>query len=177
MTDEQELTIGQRAVLALDDVPVLLEQGHTERLEGSFGRKGLTQAHKIAAETHEVGLTSLMHLELIKKRKPAALKKVRSGDWRIARALRESGYMVSNTPVREGGTSIFGKGDKWREVAWPLRRYLAAWEKREYAFKHVNHAEARRRLKLLDELITGLEAARSDLEQRTHKATLSLRKD
>jgi ParB-like chromosome segregation protein Spo0J len=80
---------------------------------------------------------------------------------------------------REQPVTHFGKGDKWQESTEPLTRYLAAWKKRDYEFAHLNPREATNRLKRIDSLIAGLEAARADLEPRSQKAklTLTYRKD
>jgi len=70
-------------------------------------------------------------------------------------------------------TFYFGKGDKWKESTEPLRRYLAAWEKRGFEFAHLNPRQAAARVKRIDGLIDGLIAARADLEPRSEKATLT----
>jgi hypothetical protein len=75
---------------------------------------------------------------------------------------------------REQPAIRFGKGDKWQEATEPLSRYLASWAKRGYEFAHVNPTKATKRVERIDNLIAGLEAARTDLEPRTQKAKLTL---
>jgi len=65
----------------------------------------------------------------------------------------------------------FGKGDKWLEVANALTQYLHGWGSRDYKFTHIPPKEAGKRVKVIDEMIEGLQAARADLEQRSHLAT------
>lgn len=74
---------------------------------------------------------------------------------------------------REQPTTYYGKGDKWQEVSEPMVRYLRAQSKRNFDFSHLNWKEAKKRLERIDGLIADLEAARADLEPRSHKAKLS----
>jgi hypothetical protein len=69
--------------------------------------------------------------------------------------------------------AYYGKGDKFNDAVFPLRRYLTVWEKKQFEYAHVPPKEARRRVEIIDGLIRDLEAARVDLAQRSHEATLS----
>jgi len=68
----------------------------------------------------------------------------------------------------------YGKGDKWLEVANAMMQYLSAWKTREFKFTHLPPAEAEKRVKVIDEMIEGLQTARADLVQRSVRATSSL---
>lgn len=69
--------------------------------------------------------------------------------------------------------TFFGKGDKWDDATDPLVRYLRAQKKKNFDFSHLNWKEAKKRVQRIDGLIADLEAARADLEPRSHKAKLS----
>lgn len=112
---------------------------------------------------------------------PELAEEVAAGEVKVTAAERKvresSNGDLATKPDKAGRqqpATYFGKGDKWKESTEPLTRYLAAWGKRDYEFAHVNPAEARKRVKRIDDLMAGLEAARADLEPRTQKAKLTL---
>ena len=88
------------------------------------------------------------------------------------------GEMPLNTAAKQAGVGhpsranpklgeAYGKGDKFDKSALPLLRYLHAWKKRDYKFRHVNPKEAGRRLKVIDEILEKLPEARKDLADRS----------
>lgn len=101
----------------------------------------------------------------------SALEPVLSGEKDILQAGREAG-LVSEKRGLALGTN-FGAGDKFDEAVQPIKRYLAAWKRKDYEFRHVNPKEAARRLSLIESLIEELQAAKPDLEKRAVTATLS----
>lgn len=98
-------------------------------------------------------------------------EKVLSGEQDVFDAGRALGIVSERRTVALGRG--FGHGDKFDEATQPLKRYLEAWKRKDYEFRHVNPKEAQRRLLLLDQLAEELQAARGDLEKRSHAATLS----
>ncbi len=88
---------------------------------------------------------------------------------------RVTGLDGKSYPAKRAQSDVYyGKGDKWREATKPLSRYLAAWEKRGYEFRHLNPREAGKRLRVIDDLIARLTEARTDLGQRSHRAKLTV---
>lgn len=74
---------------------------------------------------------------------------------------------------RQMPATFFGKGDKWQEATEPLSRYLRGQRKRNFDYSHLNWKEAKKRVERIDSLMADLQAARDDLEPRSHKAKLS----
>lgn len=193
----RHLTTAQRAALALDLLPHLEEEARErsgvrtdlrpETDTGSdFGR-----ADAKAAELVGVGRTTVANAKAIQKRDETGeiVDRMRAGEINVAQAAREVGFerlgqgsgggsaallpTRRDTAGKEQPTVFYGKGDKWRESTLPLVRYLAAWEKRGFEFRHINYREARRRLATVDQLIAQLTAARPDLEQRSRRPTIN----
>lgn len=186
----RHLTTAQRAALALDLLPHLEAEARermlagkapdptTETAEGSTGESAAK-----AAEMVGVGATTIKHAKAIQNRDPDLVTRMWTGELNVAQASREAGLSGGRggaeaiVALDEGKRSsdgkavpvYFGRGDKWAEASTPLTRYLAAWEKRDWRFGHVNYREARKRIAVIDDLIAGLTAARADLESRSHK--------
>ena len=113
-------------------------------------------------------------------------RKVRTLDW-LEQAGKTERVLAGEQDVFDAGRALgivserrkialgtgFGKGDKFDEATQPLKRYLEAWKRKDYEFKHLNPKEAERRLQVLDKLAEELRAARVDIEKRSHSATLS----
>lgn len=142
------------------------------------------RAAEEAAELTGASTRSVGRAKRVKDADPDLADQVKRGEVALATAEekvtgrpnkdRSSG--LETQPAADGRqqpTTYFGKGDKWQESTEPLNRYLAGWEKRGYEFSHINWREAAKRLKRIDHLIEGLEAARADIEPRSHKAKLS----
>lgn len=181
----RHLSTAQRAALALTLLPELSEQA---RQRMRFLGKGKGEIHpelppEVAEDKGEAvekaaALVGLGHSTVekavaIQKRTPDVIEKMLSGEIKtVDAARRASGMMATNDgPITDNAPRIYyGKGDRWREATLPLVRYLHGWEKRGFEFRHVNHIEARRRLKLIDETIELLSAAKGDLEKRSIKA-------
>lgn len=99
------------------------------------------------------------------------LEPVLSGEIPILDAAREIGLVGERHTIALGVG--YGKGDKFDESTQPLRRYLTAWKRKNFEFRHVNPKEAARRLQIIDQLAEDLRSARTDIERRSHAATLS----
>jgi hypothetical protein len=54
-------------------------------------------------------------------------------------------------------------------------QYLSGWRARDYKFTHLPPREAENRVKVIDEMIEGLQACRADLVQRSVRATSAVR--
>jgi hypothetical protein len=100
-----------------------------------------------------------------------ALDAVLSGEKDVFEAARSLGLASDKRGVALGKS--YGAGDKFDESFLPAKRYLAAWKRKGYEFRHLNPKEATRRLSLIDSLAKELQAARSDLAKRAVAATLS----
>lgn len=143
-----------------------------------------------AAKAVNVGRSAVEAAVAIQKRDPKVVERMKKGELNVAQAARavgliSRGYSSSSerTEVRDQSpdalgrhapTVYYGKGDKWRESIGPILRYLGAWEKKGYEFRHVNPKEAQRRIKMIDELKGKLDMVRADLEQRSHVASTNI---
>lgn len=112
--------------------------------------------------------------------------KVRYVDWLVdaraidsvlngAETLIDAARRIGVAPDKRGSAlgKSYGHGDKFDEATQPLKRYLAAWKRKGYEFRHLNPKEASRRLSLITQLIEELEATKPDLARRAVTATLS----
>jgi hypothetical protein len=147
-----ELTAGQKALrgyrLHKDDG---ISQEAAARLTGSTPR----QIQAVAATLARV---------------PEMEPRLASGEVTLNAAQVAAGYR-QHQPV---AGKAFGKGDKWLEVANGMMQYLSGWRSREFKFTHLPPAEAEKRVKVIDEMVEGLQQARADLVQRSVRATSSL---
>lgn len=91
----------------------------------------------------------------------------RAGGYRAAMTIAE-GRKGKNETLGNFGTS-----DKFADVFEILWRYLKAWEKRDFEYRHINPGEAKRRLKRIQEVRVLLDKAAEDIERRSHSATYS----
>lgn len=199
----RHLTTAQRAALAVDLLPHLEDEARQRQYEGQVkggharhdpaSVQDRTQADAgrsdaKAAEIVGVGRSTVAHAKAIQKRAPDVIDRMRAGEIRtVGAAAREAGFtsraQSTDTPIgggvkdvrgREHPAVYYGRGDKFNEATEPIRRYLRAWAKQDYAFPHVNPREARRRLAVLDDLAHGIEQVRRDLESRSQTARLTL---
>lgn len=200
----RHLTRSQIAMTAAEALPHLEEEarkrmgragdsrrGHNKPgptgppLSGEVPPSDSKRARAEAAELTGASERSVGRAKRIKEAEPKLAEKVKAGEIALTTAEEEvtgkpnkdrsSGLETkTDTAGREQPTVRYGKGDKWQESTEPLTRYLAAWAKRDYQFAHVNPREASNRVKRIDNLIAGLEAARADLEPRAQKAKLTL---
>lgn len=137
-----------------------------------------------AAELTGASARSVGRAKRVKEADPELAEQVKAGEVSLTRAEE----VVSGKPNKNANTGLetktddagrkqpatfFGRGDKWQESTEPLTRYLVAWGKRGYDFGHLNYREAAKRVKRIDTLIAGLEAARADLEPRSQRAKLT----
>jgi hypothetical protein len=99
------------------------------------------------------------------------LEPVLSGQADLIDRARAAGLLSDKRGVALG--TNYGAGDRFDEAIQPIKRYLAAWKRKGYEFRHINPREAARRLSLVESLIEELQAAKPDLEKRSTKATLS----
>lgn len=99
------------------------------------------------------------------------LDAVLSGEKDLYEAGRAAGIVAEKRSLALGKS--YGQGDKFDEATQPLKRYLASWKRKDYEFRHVNPAEARRRLAVIDQLVEELVLARPDLEKRAVSSTLT----
>ena len=193
----RHLTTAQRAALALDLLPRLEEEARERQREAGGAQPGPLRpetdeakgrADEKAAALVGVGRSTVAAAKAIQQRDETGeiVNQMRAGQLNVAQAARDVGF----TGLAQGGGDVltsskrtahgrenpthYGKGDKWKEATLPLMRYLRAWKRRDYEFKHVNWKEAQRRLRVLDELLRELEAARADIASRSQKAKLTV---
>ena len=188
----RHLTTSQRALVAIELLPLYeaeaLESKRAAGHEAGRSRPKLAtellqaiprapQSAERAAAAVNLGGTTVRLAAKIVESSPELARELRDGKRTVNSAGVELGIIDRHPrphPSRSA-TPVFGKGDKFDEAVKPLRSYLAAWRRRDFAFRHVNPSQARRRLAVIDELIAGLEAARQDLQPRSRRATLSAR--
>lgn len=191
----RHLTTAQRGVLALDLLPRLEEEARERMLRGKADPSPETdegRSDEKAAGMVAVGRSTVATLKAIQRNDPTGeiIDRVRAGELNVAQAARKAGYSraaqgnstaeeldalaVDRTKDGKAKPIYYGQGDKWPEATAPLARYLKAWRGRDFEFKHVNWKEARKRLKVIDQLLADLTEARADLESRSHKAKLTL---
>lgn len=187
----RHLTTEQRALAALALMPLYeAEAKEALRAAGRSSAPGRPkpevsvpqvsrgpQARDRAAAAVGVSGSTVQRAARIVERDPELARQLRDGEITVGAAALKAGVIRPRSEQAPRGDSVphFGKGDKFDEVVKPLRAYLNAWRKRDFAFRHVNPAQARRRLAVVDELIAGLEEARQDLQPRSRRATLSAR--
>jgi hypothetical protein len=100
-----------------------------------------------------------------------ALEPVLKGDLGIYEAARKLG-LAGDKRAKALGKS-YGAGDKFDEATLPVKRYLAAWKRKGYEFRHVNPKEAQRRVSLIESLVEELQAAKTDLDKRAVTSSYS----
>lgn len=189
----RHLTTGQRAALALDLLPHL-EGEAKERQRGGQGGVLLSpetdeakgRAVEKAADLVGVGRSTVAYVKAIQKRDGTGevIDAMRVGELNVSQAARRVGFETGAQSDRAGlpttrdarGADVptvrYGRGDKWTASTVPLFRYLGSWAKRDYEFRHVNPGEAAKRIRTIDALIEGLNAARADLATRSTPARI-----
>jgi hypothetical protein len=96
---------------------------------------------------------------------------VLAGEKDLRQAGREIGVVSEKREIALGKS--YGAGDKFDEATQPIVRYLKAWKRKGYEFRHLNPKEATRRISLIESLVEELQATLPDLKQRSVTATLS----
>lgn len=182
--ENRHLSLVQRAGLAAQILPDLQKQAYErkmalakgevtwEDLPPELGSAGPATGH--AASLLGIGRTTVERAVRLAQLNPAIIERMRNGEFvSVNQAGRSEGVIhrgrdgrLDDLPVRQ-----WGRGDKWQEVVKPLTSYLRGWNKKGFEFRHVNHTEARKRLKEIAALEEGLAAIKSDLEPRSVKAT------
>lgn len=190
----RNLTASQRAAIAAEAREPLMEEGRRRMAEGGrVSPKGPTlpnpsiqaealRSREIVGKMFDVGHMQVGRAVAIKKADPELFEKVKAGEVTVGAAHRhlgQEGRLVigSARKAKKRPPRYYGKGDKWEGATTPLLRYLASWAKRDYKFTLVNQKEAEARVKTIDELIEHLQAARADLEPRSHAARLRVRSE
>lgn len=101
----------------------------------------------------------------------APLDAVLDGSQGVFEAARKYGLAPDTRDLALGKS--YGAGDKFDEATQPIVRYLKAWKRKGYEFRHLNPKEASRRALLIESLVEELQATLPDLKIRSVTATLS----
>lgn len=172
------------AMLVWDQVRMLMEASGLYRARdmtrvGSVGIGTTADIDREVADMLGIRSSSLnvVRPRLIKR--PDVTEKLLSGEITNLHDAQRAVGMKIRSKLTEGAESkvtgvkgYYGQGDKFDEAVEPLRRYLAAWKRREFKFPHVPPRAAQKRIAVLDEVVLDLMQARADLETRSHVATL-----
>ena len=180
----RHLSTAQRAALAVEILPYLAEQAAARRSAGTKEARtpemgDIGEAAEQAAELVGLGTSTVERTALIAKKNPEILERMKKGEFKsVNHARRAAGVIHRGDTINPDDRPViyYGKGDMWREATQPLIRYLRSWDKRGFEFRHLNPAEASRRLKEIATIKEGLEAASQDLMQRSKKATTRVSK-
>lgn len=124
---------------------------------------------ELAAEMFGVGHMQVKRAAAVRKASPEMFEQIKQGGITVGAAYAQ----LSPPKKRKHPVRFYGKGDKWKEAVLPLRKYLAAAEKRGYQFTLVNPKEAAARVVTIDALVAALLEARADLEPRSQSASLT----
>lgn len=129
---------------------------------------------KVAGEIVGSGTSSVYRARAIGMKQPDLLPRLYAGEITLNDGLREVGHSTSHRKgdVPIGNDVYYGKGDKFDDVLIPLLRYLRAWEKKGFEFRHINPKEAQRRREIIADATSLLDEATKDLAMRSHVATL-----
>lgn len=175
--DLDTLSAGQKVGIALglwDEAKTLMEVNDDPTDSPQFVDRMLAQALGI-------GYTQIMKSRYAMNANGAEfLPDLLAGTLDVTNFWRKSGLRVAykapqKSPLMASdGNLYYGKGDHFQDATEPLLRYMRAWKKRGFEFRHLNPAEAKRRLKKLNELTEHLEEAKQDLEGRSRVARLSM---
>lgn len=164
------------AQLAWDQMATLMEQNG----------ESIANAESVArrlAEAFDVSFSGVEQAQYAMRRNGADhLDRLIAGEISVKEFLRESGmqhkfYVKQGVTHAKDGVTYYGKGDPFWEVMEPVRRYLRAWKKRGFEFRHLAPREAKKRLDLVQSMIALLQEVEQDLEKRSHLATLSAPRD
>jgi hypothetical protein len=178
------LSVSQRAALALEWMPRLMELGRVRMVEGgrSGGRGGPQEKVRaksreplerdrrsdvIAAKILGVGASSITAVQQVKKVDPNMFERVKAGELGTEAARRHLGLGAS------GGRKPYARNSKvqLRAALAPLRAYLRNWQ--EDRLSGISPGEAQRLLKQVQEVdVVLLEVERAP-EARTVSLTRS----
>lgn len=183
----RHLTTAQRAALALDLLPHLEDEAKERMLRGKADPSPETDEGRSdakAADLVGIGRSTVAQAKAIQRRDDdgTVVDAMRAGEVNVRQAARHVGLAgIGRTVVDSGKVNTaghaeppayYGKGDKFKESTEPLRRYLKAWRGRDFKFSHLNPREAKQRLRIFEELAADIEAARTDLAQRSELARM-----
>lgn len=148
--------VGQQAIAGLD---LVRETGCSEQE---------------AAEQIGVAAGAIQRLRGILARRPDLEQLIRDGEMTVYQAMKLAGYR--NKEFRGEAKLDWqpGRGDKWDEVCRIALIYLRAQREKGMSFAHVPPKDAKQRLEEINEIVGLLEQMRSDLEPRSHRATLKV---
>jgi len=133
-------------------------------------RRGVPMSE--ASARASIGERSVEMMKGVLLRDPALEGPLERDEITLNAAAVQSGYRVKKPPV---GNRYFGKGDKWAEVATPMQQYLNGWRSRDYEFTHLPPREAAARVRMIDELIEGLQKCQADLARRSVRAQTAIK--
>lgn len=148
------------------------EQGKSE------GKTKPLRSREIVGEMFGVAHAQVGRAWKVKQQRPDLFEKIKGGEVTVGTAYKEvrdeppvGGEIDASHPrMARIDTPLSFGADKWGEVMPPVRQYLSLWRRKGMRFSHINNAEARKRLKMIDALIVDLQTARIDIEQRAQKA-------
>lgn len=165
------LTKNQRMILAIE----VWDQVKT-MMEANGEKAYYLDVDKRAAAMLGVAYTSLARVREMLTKRPE-LRDLFEAGMSLADLERTSGRVVTSR-LEEGvksrsqlKNSYYGKSDKFEYAIEPLLRYLKAWEKKGFEFRHINPSTARRRLKKIRQAQNLLARASEDLGRRSQVAT------
>lgn len=172
----RHLTIAQRSAIAMDLLPTISEaakervrivarQAKGERrlpAELEDERGGTAEA---LAEMFSVGRSSIEKTIAINKVQPEVIERMRSGEIRtVDAAMRAAGINKEKRPYLRAKRH----DDAFYEVIPPMLKYLNHWAQTDH--KHINPAEARRRLMRIQDMREQLDLLEDELSKRAVKA-------
>lgn len=180
LTELQRLGV---AVLIWDQVRMLMEANGTYRprdpsVLGSNGIGTTKDIDKVVVALVGIRVTTLSRVRPRLLEQPNVVEDLLEGKYKHYIELRRQLGMVTKRTFAEGGESkaarvdsYFGLSDKFELAALPFQSYLRAWRKKDFRYTHLNPKEAQKRVKIIDEVMADLTAAREDLANRSHVAT------
>lgn len=180
MTEVQRVALGVQVWGQVRDL--LLTSGEYKPKDGFWGH-GVGTVRDINKATAKAVNVSFSSLGLIRPRlqeNSGVMEKAIAGEITSLIDIQRLLGMSVRVRLSEGAPSkaspdsvIFGRTDRDRfaDAAEPFIRYLAAWEKQEFLFPHLNPKEAKRRLAVVEEMQRQLERVKEDLTMRSHVAT------
>lgn len=106
---------------------------------------------------------------LLEKGNEMHLEKVLQGEIAVYAGFTSAKQAAAKRPLGERYGVVYGKGDKFDEVAVPFLRYMEGWRTRNFEFRAVPPKEAERRLSIYRTIKDGIDSAMKDLEMRAIK--------
>jgi len=172
------------AILVWDQVRTLMEMNGTYKARdphiiGTSGIGTIDDIDHVVAELANIKPTSLNRLRPRLLERPNTVQDLIEGKYAsLKQVIRSVGMRTEYTFFEGGGKSksvhddlYFGRSDKFEAALAPMRSYFRTWRKKNFRYAHVNPKEAQKRVKLIDEVMADLAAAREDLANRSHVAT------